>query len=71
MTIEQLNQLDLIAVEEEFGCHLPEEIAQCTDLKALMDLSHLATLRICELSRDHTDRIDAQILKLRDIADED
>lgn len=52
MTIEQLNELDLVAVEEEFGYCLPEEIACCNDLQALTDLAALISVRVLELTNE-------------------
>lgn len=50
MSIEELCELDLLAVEKEFGEHLPEEIAQCADEQALLDLIVLIDHRLSELT---------------------
>ncbi|PSB14286.1 hypothetical protein C7B61_00335 [filamentous cyanobacterium CCP1] len=49
MSIAELNELDLIALEQEFGQCLPEEIAQCSDIQALLDLARLINRRLEEL----------------------
>lgn len=50
MTLEQLNELDLIALEEEFGDCIAEEVAQSQDEQALRDLRALIDRRLAELS---------------------
>lgn len=52
MSIVELNELDLIALEQEFGECLPEEIAQCSDVQALLDLATLINRRLEELLGD-------------------
>lgn len=50
MTLEQLTEHDTSEIDTTFGYHLAEEVSNCQNIQALLDLTILIDIRIAELT---------------------